>query len=75
MPCRVYEYVELYLYYRYTPSWRVRGKLYFLPSFIHNYPRVSFAAMNFCMIQQQRSALQLVGTLYEFRPGHRGFSQ
>ena len=31
--------------------------------------------MNFCMIQQQRSVLQLAGTLYEPRPGHRGFSQ
>jgi hypothetical protein len=49
--------------------------LLFLPSFVHNYPRTSFAAMNFCMIKQQRSGLQLAGTLYESRPGHRGFSQ
>lgn len=31
--------------------------------------------MNFCMIKQQRSGIQLAVTLYESRPGHHGFSQ
>jgi hypothetical protein len=36
--------------------------LQFLPLYIRKYPRTSFAAMNFCMIKQQRSGLQLAGT-------------
>jgi len=59
--------MEVYLYCRYTPSWRVRRKLYCLPSFIQSHSH--------CSIKKQRSSLQLAGTLYESRPSHRGFSQ
>jgi hypothetical protein len=56
MPCRGYEYVELYLDYRYTPSWRVRGKLYFLLSFIRDYPHISFVIILTSQSQQWISA-------------------